>query len=373
MNLFKQAFLITGIFLVVSSADITQAQMSVGGGGGSGGGTYALEEDESNLKFAGIPIPSYSDVMGFGLGVVGMAYYKLDRHDDDLPPSSSGLFGFYSENSSWVGGLFQKVHYDEDKWRGTLALGSGSVKYQFNPTSIHPDFPNTFLDYTTVTNFVYVTGSRQTWNNLYLGVEALTWSAQVSVDPSLVELPDQRFSGPGVTAEWDKRDHIMYPTAGVLVSSRYTFFDQAFGSDRDFRKLKLSLSGYQAMGDSTRVLAGRCMLETSHGDVPFSGETIVNGNQNLRGYSNGAHRGNNLLMMEAEYRWNFWNKWGLAVFSGAAFVSNELSEMSLRDILPAAGFGLRWRIIETYKINARIDMGWGKDDHGIYFSIGEAY
>ena len=40
--------------------------------------------------------------------------------------------------------------------------------------------------------------------------------------------------------------------------------------------------------------------------------------------------------------------------------------MSLGDTLPASGLGLRWRMIETYKINARIDYGWGKHDQAIY-------
>ncbi len=36
-------------------------------------------------------------------------------------------------------------------------------------------------------------------------------------------------------------------------------------------------------------------------------------------------------------------------------------------------YQFKWAILVVGIINARIDMGWGKDDHGIYFSIGEAY
>ena len=45
--------------------DPAAAQMAGGGGDGGGAGTYALEEGERNLKFAAIPIPGYSDVLGF--------------------------------------------------------------------------------------------------------------------------------------------------------------------------------------------------------------------------------------------------------------------------------------------------------------------
>lgn len=360
------------IVLVACTASEVSAQLTSGGGSG-GQGAFALEDDERNLKFAGVPIPNYSDVLGASLGVVAMAYYKLDRHDDDLPPSATGLFGFYSENNSWMGAAFQTIHYDEDKWRGTFALGVGDINYQFNPSAFDPGLPDLFVDYTTATNFFYLTGSRRTWKKLYLGLEVLTWTAEVSVEPAIIDVPEEHYTGPGGTAEWDARDNIMATTQGYLVSARYDIYDEAFGSDRNFQKLNLTISGYQSLGDSTKVLAGRIFNESAFGDVPFSGQSILSGNRNLRGYSDGRHRGNNLLTIEAEYRWNFWGRWGATAFTGVGFVSHELSTMALSEALPAVGFGLRYRMIEAYKINARLDVGWGKHDQGIYISIGEAF
>ena len=209
------------------------AQMGMGGGSGS----YALEEGERNLKFAGIPVPGYSEVLGVNLALVVMAYYKMDRNDDDLPPSSTGIFGFYSENKSWMGGLFQKFHLDGDKWRATAAYMNGSIKYQFNPASIGPGFPDVFLDYTSGNNMIFAQGSRRTWDKLYLGLAALSWSSQNTFGDDLIVDDEETYTGPGLLAEWDKRDHIMFPTDGVVVDGRLLFFSDTFGSDRDFRKL----------------------------------------------------------------------------------------------------------------------------------------
>lgn len=349
------------------------AQMSTGSGDGGGSGTYALEDDERNLKFAAIPIPGYSDVLGFSLGIIGMAYYKMDRHDDNLPPSSTGILGFYSENNSWVGMAFQKFHFAHDKWRATAAFGTGSFKYQFNPSSAGPGFPDLFLDYTTVSDFIFLKGSRLTWSELYLGAEVLAWSAKVSIDPDLLEVPNEFYSSLGVNGEWDGRNHVMYPTSGTNTTVRYDVYDEALGSDRDFRKLKVKISGYTTLGDTTRVLAGRILADAAFGDVPFSGQAILSGNQNLRGYANGRHRGDKLLTLETEYRWNFYGRWGAVGFAGVGFVGEDWDSFSTADALPAAGLGLRFRMIETYKINARIDYGWGKNDQAVYFSIGEAY
>jgi hypothetical protein len=339
----------------------------------SGGGSYALEEGERNFKLAGIPIPGYSDVLGFNLALVGMAYYKMDRHDDTLPPSATGLFGFYSENNSWMGGAFQKFHLDGDNWRATAALMGGSVKYQFNPASVGPGFPDIFVDYTGANGLIFAQGSRRVWDKLYLGLAVLSWNSQVTFGDNLIQMPEERYTGPGVMAEWDKRNHTMFPTQGVYIDGRLLYFSDTFGSDRDFRKLTLGIRGYTALGDSTRVLAGRFLKEGGYGDTPFSGESMLNGNRNLRGYSNGRYRGNQLMTVEAEFRWMFWKRWGGVAFAGLGWVADEVAQMSLGDTLPASGIGLRWCMIETYKVNARIDYGWGKYDQGVYLSIGEAF
>jgi len=241
------------VLALMGLATSASAQMGMGGGAGS----YALEEDERNLKFAGIPVPGYSDVLGFNMAVVAMAYYKMDRDDDDLPPSSSGAFGFYSENKSWMGGLFQNFHLDGDKWRATAAYVNGSIKYQFNPAAIGPGFPDVFLDYTSANNMIFAQGSRRIWDKFYLGLAVLSWSSQNTFGDDLIVDAEETYTGPGILAEWDKRDHIMYPTDGIAVDARYLFFSDTFGSDRDFTKFNLSVSGYEAVKDSTGVLAAR--------------------------------------------------------------------------------------------------------------------
>ncbi len=339
----------------------------------TGGGSYALAEGERNLSFAGIPIPNYSEVLGFSLGVVGMAYYKLDRHDDLCPPSTTGLLGFYSENNSWIGAAFQQIHYDQDRWRGALAFGLGSIEYQFNPAAIDPGLPDLFLDYTTVTDFAMLEASRLAWNHLYLGLDVVTWTAKVSLEQGLIETEAQRYTGLGPMAELDRADHIFTPTRGWKASSHFLIYDEALGAEQNFTKLFLKLTGYGSLRDSTHVLAARALGELGFGDVPFSSQAIVSGNRNLRGYSDGRYRADQLMEFETEYRWTFWRRWGATAFAGVAFVASDLTKASLDDALPAGGIGLRYCMIQQYRINARVDYGWGKGDQAIYFSIGEAY
>jgi hemolysin activation/secretion protein len=61
----------------------------------------------------------------------------------------------------------------------------------------------------------------------------------------------------------------------------------------------------------------------------------------------------------AGFRWNFWKRWG-AAFADMARVDDSVPKMSLGATLPATGIGLRWRMIEAFKINMRVDHGWVK-------------
>ena len=350
--------------LIVATAPDASAQM----------GNYTLEEGERNLKFAAIPIPNYNPVMGWGLGLLGAVYYKIDREDHLCPPSTSGVFGFYSSNESWAGAVFQKVHYDEDKWRGTLAAARASVNFQFHTNNFFPRFPGRFVDYNSDGDYVLLQGSRRTWGTLYLGLTYKYRFSRLSIGDGSV-LPDElrtrreKFNGMGPQMEWDRRDG---PTTGTLIEVAAMFNRDVFGSDRDYNRYDVSLSGYTTLGDSTRVLAGLVVAQVATGDVPFDDQAVL-GYDNMRGYTNGEHRGDQVYALEGEFRWNFYRRLGLAAFGGVGWAVDKFSEFSLSDALPAAGFGLRFMMVPEYRINVRVDYARGKDDEGFYFMIGEAF
>ena len=101
--------------------------------GASGPPSHTTEK----TRFAFIPIPNYSDVTGFGLGLMSSLFYPLNKNDKVSPASSTTLFGFYSSNQTWVVGAAQKLHLKEDSYRATLALATASVNFQFYDESMN--------------------------------------------------------------------------------------------------------------------------------------------------------------------------------------------------------------------------------------------
>jgi len=104
----------------------------------------------------------------------------------------------------------------------------------------------------------------------------------------------------------------------------------------------------------------------------IEGQFVV-GRDDIRGYTNGKHRANQVYDIQAEYRWNFYKKWGAVAFGGIATAVDKPNEITWDGILPAAGVGIRYKAVPTEDINIGIDVAVGKDDWGIYFRIGEAF
>jgi hypothetical protein len=60
-------------------------------------------------------------------------------------------------------------------------------------------------------------------------------------------------------------------------------------------------------------------------------------------------------------------------FAGAGQVAPEIGALSLRDLLPTYGFGLRYQFDTREKIDLRVDVGFGKNTTGVYFNVQQAF
>ncbi len=345
----------------------TPALAQFGGGGAERG--YTGE----GVKFAAIPIPNYNETFGFGLGLLGSAFYRTSQADTVSPPSSTSLFGFYTSNETWVAGFAQSLYLSQDKYRGNLYLGLAGVNFQFYATPIE-GLPGGFIPFNTQGFFGGVDGAIETLDRLYLGVQYEYFRLGTEFD---VALPDslrtirETLTGPGVLISYDTRNNIFNPDAGLFLDLSSSFYLKSVGSTNDFSKFKIPLNAYVPINESS-VIATRAYAEIATGDVPFQGQSVV-GRSDLRGYTSGRYRADQVYAFQAEWRWRFYKRLGSVAFAGVGWATDTLSETRFDDALPCAGVGLRFRMIEDYRINAGVDFAVGKDDTAFYFRIGEAF
>jgi outer membrane protein assembly factor BamA len=331
-----------------------------------------------------IPTITFNNSFGAIFGFMASGFYKLKANDTISPLSTSTLIGNYSTNNTWYVILANKFYFKEDKYRAKAVGGFGSINFQTYldwgeiigglPPGIIPVPPpgeGKFVDYNTQFQFVYLDFMTRIYKKLYLGAN-IVYSHSLT-DFDLIVVPDQdvHLFGFGVSSEYDTRNNQFMPLNGFNGKFNTMTFLESLGSSNNYSNINLAYNKYFPQGDRNTILL-RAYGQAAIGDVPFAGQNVV-GRDDLRGYSNGKYRANQVYDVQSEYRHWFAKRWGYVAFGGVATAINDASDLSFDNLLPAVGAGIRFLAIPKSNISIGMDVAVGKDDWGLYFRIGEAF
>jgi outer membrane protein assembly factor BamA len=316
-----------------------------------------------------MPMINYDPAFGWNFAAMGMLFFPISQKDTISPLSTAGGVIGYTSNKSRYAVLFSKLYLAEDKWRATLAYGRASVNFQF-----FMDVPGggTFIDFNTLYDFGYVELQRRIIPTWYLGGRFLLMRTNTAIDIPENETEDlTNMNNIGFVLVKDSRDNIYNPSTGTNMNLKTGHYRSFLGSDYKFDNYEFDYNKFFKIDDQ-RVLVARLAMNIATGDVPFEGQNIV-GQDDIRGYTDGKHRADQVYALQSEYRWNIYKKWGMVAFAGVAAAVDSPSELSFSGLLPGAGVGIRYMAVPSEKINVGIDVAIGKEDWGIYFRIGEAF
>jgi outer membrane protein assembly factor BamA len=177
-------------------------------------------------------------------------------------------------------------------------------------------------------------------------------------------------SGYSVPLTYDSRDYVFNPSKGIYGNLALNANTEWLGSDISFTTLALFLNHYKRIHPKG-VFASRLYFYTGLGDVPFVGLKVVGG-KDLRGYTRGEYRSEQVASLQAEYRHSFNKKWGAVGFGGFAYAF-PYGSTDGSGLLPSIGAGARYMVIPKRRMNMGVDIAAGKGDWGIYFRVGEAF
>lgn len=328
-------------------------------------------------SIAAIPMINYNRTQGIIVGALVSKYYKLNNKDTISPSSNTGIFGMYTGQKSYIVLGFSKLYFAKDRWRVTAAAGTMDINFQFYLEEPAASTGN-FYDYSSKANLLVLQVQRNIFKRLYFGpttsfIKSTTTfgfpdvSGKDSVSKSTL-------NNIGYIISNDTRDHVQNPTRGIFLNFKNQFYRSWAGSDYEFERYLLTYNQFIKLNkkDDKKILALRASLNIATGDVPFEGQTVV-GSDDIRGYSQGQYRNDQVYTLQAEYRWNFYKRWGLVAFAGVASAVEKLSDIPDNDILPGVGAGIRFKMLPKEKVNIGIDGAVGKGDYSITFRIGEAF
>ena len=318
-------------------------------------------------KFLPIPYINYDRSIEFTVGAVPMLMFNPVKKDTISPSSIVGLFGMYTTNKTWFTMAFGSFYLNEDKWRIVAAGGLGTVNFQFyldNPIS-------SWVPYQTNADFFMVQVNRKIYDKIYGGISYTYLKFRTSVENFPVA-DTTTLHGVGFNLQMDKRSNIYYPRKGFYTKIDYNSFPAWLQNDDTSDKIEIEYNQYFPFRQNQDVLATRFYAGLGIGNLTFNQQFIVGGTD-IRGYSQGGYRGNYLLALQGEYRWNFGERMGVVGFLGFATVLESINEDDNGKVLPGIGAGFRYTVLKETQFKAGMDIAVGLDDWGIYFRISEAF
>lgn len=357
-KLLKFFYINTLLFLL--SLPVGVFSQGLPGGGGS-------DRIEGKAKFLPIPYINYDRSIEFTVGAVPILMFNPSEKDTISPSSMVGLFGMYTTNKTWFVMGFGKLYLNEDKWRISAAGGLGAVNFQF-----YLDNPiNTWIPYQTEADFAMLRINRKIYKKIYGGASYTYLKYQTSIE-NAPRADTTTLHGLGLNILMDKRSNVFYPRNGFYTSIDYNSFPGWLQNENTSDKIEIDYNQYFSFRQNKDVLAARFHVGLGIGDLAFNQQFIVGG-EDIRGYSQGAFRGNYILALQGEYRWNFYKRMGAVGFLGFATVFDAINESDNGRLLPGIGAGFRYTVIKETQFKVGMDIAVGVEDWGIYFRIGEAF
>lgn len=330
-----------------------------------------------NAKFAPVPYINYDRTLEFTFGALPLVMYNLSEKDTISPQSITGGLLMYATNKSWFGMVFNRTYFNEDKYRATLAGGLGVTYYQF---FMSEPFNLGYIDYNVDIVFLFAELQRKVIGNLYAGLN-YKYAKLETVIPEFESqdgeiIPEMEetevLNGLGAILSYDDRDDVYYPYNGLISNLKYSTFPGFMGNDLVSKKVDFDYNHFVAFRKKKDVLAARFFGGAGIGELSFNQQFVVGG-EDVRGYSQGKYRGEQIIALQAEYRWNPYEKIGFVGFVGSAMVFNGMNSEDNGILLPSLGAGFRYTVFPDNHMNVGMDFAAGKDDWGIYFRIGESF
>ncbi|HZO52393.1 MAG TPA: BamA/TamA family outer membrane protein [Bryobacteraceae bacterium] len=215
------------------------------------------------------------------------------------------------------------------------------------------------------------------WNNVGPGEDDRYASSEVVFRPAQAAGIDKQtdFFRWGAFAQLDFRDSKTGPRQGGNYSVRYDSYNDRDQKLHGFQRVDMEGQQYLPLFNKRRVivLRGRAVM-TKHDEdqsVPFYLQSVLGGSQDLRGFRPYRFYDENMLVMNAEYRWEVFSGMDMGIFADAGKVARRRSDLDFKNLESAVGFGMRFNARNATFI--RIDVGFSHEGFQVWFKFNDVF
>ena len=342
--------------------------------------------DEGTVHFSVIPVAPSSS----GKGAITVSAINASFYMDKKTNLSSIYFYPYTNFSTLYGLLLSPyIWFPKNEWNGT-----GDFRIVYNGLSdygLGGSVP--IADYTVIKHSqlrTYFTAHTRILPNFYLGVgyNLDYFYGVVEEDPTPETPSDFKQYGIGTGSSTtssgitvnilrDNRKNSVNPTNGYYTAFVFRVNRKAMGSSSEWSSVFLDVRRYLSFSTTRhKILAARAFYWGTFGDVPYFNlpATFEDPSGRAgRGYFTDRFRGAHWLYTEGEYRFDISTHGflGGVLFANLQSYTNKQGQFD--HILPAAGFGLRFKFNRHSDTNVTLDFAYGKEGWNWYINLGEFF
>ena len=344
--------------------------------------TPDLREEDTRLKaqsgdFIAVPIPIADPTIGTGLVVAGAYYHGQTTAEKAVQPASATqAVAVYTNNDSYAYGLIQKNYWDEDKWRfvGTAAY----VALKLNLIDEQYSQEGHQLDWNIAGTLLKSEILRSIGSNWYMGGQVRlinneeTFSGSVQGEPFEGNAEDDygkaKANGVGFLVQYDTRDNQTNPYKGQRFEFDGMFNSQHLGSSKTYQSYHVRYRYYHQISEPL-VLSLEARACAKSGAAPLWDYCTIG----LRGFSATRYLDKSSASFQSELRWQAFGDFGLVAFAGFGYDAKNIAGLGENPSVNSYGLGLRYMVLDSQRINLRIDFARSGDNDALYVSVAEAF
>lgn len=331
--------------------------------------------EPKKLDFSIIGGPYYASDTKLGIGLVAAGIYRRNLADTINP---AGQFNIYGDVS--INGYFKVGIRGNQQIRGGVHELTYDASFESRPDQfwgIGYDMARCDSNRTTFKRWranVDMTYLFRLANDFYVGPRLLI-DYLIGKKVSRPELWRGQglctfTGGVGFAVMYDSRDNVFNAYRGLYARFDQTFAPRFIGNRHAFSATEVVVSHYQPLWRGC-VMASRFHARFTYGDTPWGLMSKFGGSYSMRGYYEGRYNDKCEADLTVELRQHIWRRNGVVAWAGVGEVFPKFDRFGRERLLWNWGVGYRWEFKK--RVNVRIDYGFGVHQHGLIFSINEAF